>query len=114
MSTATATYGVYALANPRHLGTAVDAKHAEDYDLLAQIFGVRDLAISSFGVTGRSEHTVATAMRIRIICDVGDAVLLSARARDDEARAMVLGVTLGWAALNFLALRLDRRRAKRG
>jgi hypothetical protein len=113
MSTATATYGVYALAQPRHLGDAVDPKNAEDYDLLAEMYGVRDLAISAFGTLGRSEKTVSTAMRIRILCDIGDGVLLSMRAKDDETRAKVLGVTLGWAALNVLALRLDRRRAKR-
>ena len=53
MSTATATYGVYALANPRHLGDAVDPKHADDYDLLATTYGARDLAISSVGLLGR-------------------------------------------------------------
>jgi hypothetical protein len=72
---------------------------------------VRDLAISAFGVLGRSDKTVSTAMRIRILCDIGDGVLLATKAKDDETRAKVLGVTLGWAALNYLALRVDRRRA---
>jgi hypothetical protein len=110
MSTATASYGVYALAEPRHLGNAVDPKNASSYDLLAQTYGARDLAISAFGVLGRSEKTVGTAMRIRILCDLSDGVLLSMRAKDDQTRAKVLGVTLGWAALNVLALRVDRRR----
>ena len=110
MSTATASYGVYALAEPRHLGNALDPKNAAEYDLLAEMYGVRDLAISTFGILGRSEKTVTTAMRIRILCDIGDGVLLSMRAKDDETRAKVLGVTLGWAALNYLALRADRRR----
>src|SRR3954454_16376455 len=110
MSTASASYGAYALAEPRHLGNALDPKHAADYDLLAEMYGVRDLAISPFGMLGRSEKTVTTAMRIRILCDIGDGVLLSMKAKDDETRAKVLGVTLGWAALNYLALRADRRR----
>jgi hypothetical protein len=110
MSTATASYGVYALVDPRHLGNAVDPKNAADYDLLAETYGVRDLAISAFGVLGRSEKTVTTAMRIRILCDISDGVLLSMKAKDDQTRAKVLGVTLGWAALNYLALRADRRR----
>ena len=80
MSTATASYGVYALVDPRHLGNAVDPKNAADYDLLAEAYGVRD------------------------------GVLLSMKAKDDQTRAKVLGVTLGWAALNYLALRADRRR----
>ena len=62
MSAATATYGVYALAQPRHLGDAVDPKHAADYDLLAQTYGARDLAISSVGVLAKSERAVGAAM----------------------------------------------------
>ncbi len=110
MSTATASYGVYALADPRHLGKAVDPKNAADYDLLAQTYGVRDLAVSAFGVFGRSDKTVATAMRIRILLDIADGVLLSVKAPDEQTRTKVLGVTLGWATLNVLALRTDQRR----
>jgi len=113
MSTGTATYGVYALAQPRHLGTALDPRHAEDYDLLAEMFGVRDLVIGSVGMLGRSERTVTTAMRIRILCDIGDGIVLARRAKDDQTRATILAITLGWAALNFVALRVDRRRAKK-
>ena len=114
MSAATATYGGYALAAPRHLGNAVDPTSASDYDLLAQTYGVRDLVISGFGLLGRSERTVSTAMRIRVLCDIGDGVLLAMKAKDDQTRAKVLGVTLGWAALNTLALRTDRRRSGPG
>jgi len=113
MSTATATYGVYALANPRHLGDVVDPKHAADYDVLAATYGARDLAISSVGLLGRSEKTVSAAMLIRIACDVSDGLILAARTKDDATRQKVLGVTFGWAALNALALAADRRRARR-
>jgi hypothetical protein len=113
MSTATASYGVYALADPRHLGRAVDPKHAADYDLLAQTYGARDLVISSVGIFGRGRKTVTTAMVIRIACDVSDGLILANRTNDQETRQKVLGVTLGWAALNTLALLSDRRRAKR-
>ena len=56
MSTATASYGVYALAGPRHLGDAVDPKHAADYDLLATTYGARDLAISSVGAARQARR----------------------------------------------------------
>lgn len=112
MSAATATYSVYALADPGHLGRAIDGDEA-GFELLAQTFGVRDFAISTFGLLGRSDRTVRTAMWIRIACDIGDGVLLSARADDDETRAKILGVTLTWATLNYLALRSDKRRARR-
>jgi len=113
MSTATATYGVYALANPRHLGDAVDPRHADDYDLLATTYGARDLTISTVGLLGRSEKTISAAMAIRIACDISDGLILATRAKDDATRQKVLGVTFGWAALNTLALVSDRRRARK-
>jgi hypothetical protein len=113
MSTATATYGVYALANPRHLGEVVDPRHADDYDLLATTYGARDLTISTVGLLGRSEKTISAAMAIRIACDISDGLILATRARDDATRQKLLGVTFGWAALNTLALVSDRRRARK-
>ena len=113
MSTATATYGVYALANPRHLGDAVDPKHADDYDLLATTYGARDLTISTVGLLGRSDKTISAAMAIRIACDISDGLILATRAKDDATRQKVLGVTFGWAALNTIALVSDRRRARK-
>lgn len=113
MSAGTAAYAGYCFARPEHLGQALGAdKHQRPgYERLALVFGVRDAAISTFGVLGRSGKTVSTAMWIRIACDVGDAVVLAARAEDDQARAKVLGVALGWGTLNLLALTADKRRA---
>jgi hypothetical protein len=113
MSTATASYAGFCLVRPDHLGEALGAdKHEQaGYDLLAEVFGVRDLAISAFGILGRSDRTVTTAMWIRIMCDVGDGIVLAARADDDQTRAKALGATLTWGALNLLALRADKRRA---
>ena len=113
MSTATASYGVYALAQPRHLGQAVDSANAADYDVLAQTYGARDLAVSTLGILGRSEQTVTAAMLMRISMDLADGAILSVKAQDDETRNKVLGITVGWAALNTLALLVDRRRARR-
>jgi hypothetical protein len=108
MSTATASYGVYALANPRHLGDFVDPAHARSYDTLAQTYGARDLITSTVALKGRT-----VAMVMRILSDLSDAAILSRRAADDETRQKLLGVTLGWASLNAVALLIDRRRAKK-
>ncbi|WP_323791144.1 hypothetical protein [Nocardioides sp.] len=115
MSTATASYAGYCFARPEHLGQAMGASSGEQagFDRLALVFGVRDAAISTFGILGRSEHTVKTAMWIRIGCDVGDGIVLAAKADDDATRTKILATTLGWGALNFLALAADRRRARR-
>jgi hypothetical protein len=109
MSTATAGYGAFALAKPEHLGNVLQADKEDrpGYDLLAQAYGVRDLAIGAFGLFGRSGKTVRTAMLIRILMDLGDAALLAPRMRDDAIRQKVLAVTLGWAGLNAVALAID-------
>lgn len=115
MSAATASYAGYCFYDPGHLGRAMGADGDEQagYDLLAEVFGVRDLAISTFGVLGRSDRTVRTAMWIRIACDVGDGLVLAARADDDAVRGKVLATTMTWGALNYLALRADKRRARK-
>ncbi len=111
MSTATASYGVYALVEPRHLGRALtdNEPRQADFDVLAQSYGARDLAISALGALGRSPRTVTAAMLLRMACDVSDGLILSARAEDEQTRQKVLGVTFGWAGLNALALLRDRR-----
>ncbi|GAW49902.1 MULTISPECIES: hypothetical protein [unclassified Nocardioides] len=113
LSTATAAYGGYALARPAHLWQALgaDRRNREGLELLARTYGVRDLAISSLGVFGRSERTVRAAMLLRIAMDLGDAVLLSTQTDDEDVRRKVLAVTLGWAGLNALALAVDSKRA---
>jgi hypothetical protein len=113
MSTATASYGVYALIDPRHLGRVVDPTNASDYDVLGTTYGARDLVVGVVGMLGRSDRTVSAAMTIRIACDVADGLILSAKAHDEEARTTLLAVTFGWAALNTVALLADRRRARR-
>ena len=114
MSAATATYGGYALYQPRHLGRALTSNPVEQpgFDTLALTYGVRDLTVSSLGMFG-SESTVRAAMTIRIVLDLADGLVLSAKSGDDDTRAKVLGITFGWAALNALALAVDKRRAKK-
>jgi hypothetical protein len=115
MSAASASYGVFALVRPRHLGNALtkDPVQQADYDRLALAYGVRDTTISAVGLLGRSDQAVTAAMALRILSDITDAVVLSLRTDDPAIRRKVLGVTLGWGALNAGALILDRRRAGR-
>lgn len=112
MSLGTLSYAVFAFAKPRHLGDAVEPKHAERYDVLATTYGARDLVISSVALVG-SETVVRTAMTMRIALDVSDGLILARQAADEEARNKLLAVTFGWATLNLVALTVDRRRAKK-
>ena len=109
MSAATAGYAGFALAKPSHLGEAMQASSSDrsGYDLLAQTYGVRDVAVSALGIFGKSPKTVKAAMLVRIAFDLGDGAVLSARAENDDVRKKVLAVTMGWAALNTLALAID-------
>ncbi|GAA1997187.1 hypothetical protein [Nocardioides kribbensis] len=113
MSTATAGYGAFALLKPDHLGSAMQAGRSErgGYDVLARTYGVRDLGISAAGALGRSDKVVRTAMLLRIVGDLGDCAILAAKAPDSQVRSKVMAVTLGWAALNTVALVVDGRRA---
>ncbi|MBJ7530422.1 MAG: hypothetical protein JHD04_12990, partial [Nocardioides sp.] len=43
--------------------------------------------------------------------DLGDCAILAAKAPDSQVRSKVMAVTLGWAALNTVALVVDGRRA---
>jgi hypothetical protein len=112
MSTATAGYGAFALARPGHLPDALQADKEDrpGLELLAETYGVRDLAISALGIFG-GPRTVRAAMLMRIAMDLGDAALLGTKT-DDEVRQKVLAVTLGWAGLNTLALLIDSVRAE--
>jgi hypothetical protein len=114
LSVATAVYGGYALAQPAHLwkGLKAGREERDGLELLARTYGVRDLAISSLGILGRSDRTVRAAMTLRIAMDLGDAALLSTRTADPAVRRKVLGVTVGWAGLNAAALAIDARRSR--
>ena len=113
MSAATAAYGVYALARPGHLASAMesDAHERPSYDRLARAYGVRDVVVSALGVAGTSSRLVRTSMALRVAGDLTDAVVLSMRAPNAKVRSKVLAVTIGWAALETAALLRDRRTA---
>ncbi len=111
ISAATAAYGVFALARPRHLANGVQAPAAQApaFDQMAYTYGARDLGISALAVGSRSSAVVTAAMALRIAGDLSDATILATNTRDPQVRRKVLAVTLGWAALNTAALVADRR-----
>lgn len=114
MSVASAAYGGYALAQPGHLWQALqaDREHQEGLELLARTYGARDSAISALGILGRSDRTVRAAMLLRITSDLADAAILSRSTDDPAIRRKILGVTLGWAGLNAVALAIDTWRTR--
>lgn len=111
LSTASLAYGVYAAARPRHLGRAMHATPGseETWDKVAYGYALRDVPISLAGILGPAS-AVETAMKARIASDLLDALSLGVVANDGRTRGKILGITLGWAALNAAALTWDRRR----
>ena len=113
ISGATAAYGLYALAKPRHLGDALEAPHVQRpaLDQVAYTYGARDLSISALGVLG-TPALVRAAMGLRIAGDLSDATIMSRYAPNQKVRTKVLAVTIGWGVLNALALLADEKAAR--
>ncbi len=106
---ATAVYGAYALAQPEHLHSALPA----DVDRLTSrrlstTYAGRDLPISLLGAFG-PPRLVPVALALRLAGDLTDAATLGSTTTG-SSRTKVLGVTLGWGAVNLAAFAADRRR----
>lgn len=112
MSAATAGYAVFALAKPRHLGAALTKSPLKqpEYDVVARLFGPRDLAVSALAILAPSAAVREQAMVARVVLDLSDAALLTSEATTVGAKAKVLGATLTWAGLNVAAILADRKR----
>ena len=111
ISLATASYGAFALVNPRHLANGIEAPalQAPAFDRMAYTYAGRDLTISGLALASKNPSVVTAAMVLRILGDVADAVVLSTGTSKPSVQKKVLAVTLGWAALNTAALVADRR-----
>ena len=115
LSLATAAYGAYAIAKPRHLADVIEAPtdQAPAFDRMAYTYAGRDLAISGLAIASGNPSVVTAAMALRILGDLSDAAILGAGTTDrPDVQKKVLAVTLGWAALNTIALVADRRALK--
>lgn len=111
ISAATAGYAVFALAKPRHLGNALTKNPIEQprYDVVARLFGPRDLVVSALAILAPSRAATERAMIGRVLLDLSDAALLTPEATNKAGKAKVLGATVTWAALNVAAIVADRK-----
>ena len=115
ISVLTAGYGAFALAKPRHLADNLEAPagQAPAYDRMAYTYAGRDLAISGLALASRNPSVISAAMALRIASDLADAGILGSESSSrPNVQRKVLGVTLGWAALNAAALLADRRQLR--
>ncbi len=111
LSTATGAYAVFALIKPEHLGSALEvpAEQMSAFDLVAYTYAGRDLPLSLVGMFATSPTLVSASMAMRIASDCGDAAILGLTMKDPAIRKKALSVTIGWGALNTVALLIDRR-----
>ena len=115
LSLFTAGYGAFALAKPRHLADNLEAPagQAPAYDRMAYTYAGRDLPLSGLALLSRNPSVISSAMVLRIASDLADATILgTGTASRPTVQKKVLGVTLGWAALNAAALLADRRQLR--
>jgi len=80
---------------------------------MAYTYALRDIPVSAVGIFASNPALVTASMLMRIASDLGDGTILGSMSQDEQVRAKVLKVTLGWAALNAAALVVDRRRERR-
>lgn len=106
---ATLAYNIAAIARPHALVTGLNGQVTDEQArLLTRTWFGRDVPISGLALLGRPD-AVPVAAGLRIAADLTDAAVLGI-ACTGSARTKALGVTLGWAAVNAVAVTIDRRR----
>lgn len=106
VAAASAGYGVFALVKPDHLATGLEAEDSTAWRTLAMVFGGREIAVGALALFGDS-RVVSACMTARLSFDLSDCAILLAQLEDEGVRRKVAGVTLGWAAVNALAIAAD-------
>ncbi len=111
LSASTGAYAVFCLVKPEHFGSALDASKEQmpAYDLVAYTYAARDIPVSLVGMFATSPTLINASMLMRIASDFGDAAILGVNVKDPAIRKKVLSATIGWGALNTVALLIDRR-----
>jgi hypothetical protein len=108
LGVATAVYSAAVIAKPKVLTKPSGLAETPATRTLATAVGARDL-VSGLAVTfAPSGLPLRLALLVRVAMDLGDTVVLGLAAPDKSTRAKVIGVTLGWAAINALALLATR------
>ena len=106
----TAGYGLFALVKPGHLQNGLEDQAGDKLgtDRLARTYTGRELPVTLLGILGPAS-LVPTTVALRVANDLTDAAVLGSTTTG-KVRTRILGITLGWAALNAAAFALDTRR----
>ena len=110
LGAATAAYSAVVIAKPEVLTTPTGLGDSPASRTLGTAVGVRDLASGLAVAFAPSGLPLRLALLVRVAMDIGDSIVLGAAAPDKATRTKVVGVALGWAALNALALLATREK----
>jgi hypothetical protein len=105
----TVLYSVVAMIRPRILVTPAGLVARPDpvpgpLRVLTRAVGARDTAIGLAVMLAPMTAPLAVALLLRIAADLSDAAVFGLSVPEPAARRRTLAVTLGWAALNLVAL----------
>jgi hypothetical protein len=105
---ATAIYGGAVVLRPTLLTepcklTDAVGRTPKSAKALAQSVGARDFASGLALAVAPTNRSLQVALAVRVLSDVGDAVLLGKHAPDADTRKKVVGVAAGWAVLTALS-----------
>lgn len=111
LGAATAVYSAAVIAKPEVLTTPTGLGDSPASRTLGTAVGVRDLVSGLAVALAPSGIPLRLALLVRVAMDIGDTVVLGAAAPDKATRNKIIGITLGWAALNAVALLATREKA---
>ncbi|PRY40740.1 hypothetical protein [Umezawaea tangerina] len=108
LGAATAVYSAAVIAKPEVLTGPTGLGDSPSSRTLGTAVGVRDLVSGLAVALAPSSVPLRLALLARVAMDIGDSVVLGLAAPDKATRTKVVGVALGWAAVNALALLATR------
>lgn len=105
---ATAIYGGAVVLRPTLLTepcklTDAVGRTSKSAKVLAQSIGARDFASGLALAVAPTSRATQVALGMRVLSDIGDAVVLGRHAPDADTRKKVVGVAAGWAVLTALS-----------
>ncbi len=103
LGAATAAYSAAVIVKPEVLTRPTGLGDSAATRILSTAVGARDLVSGLAVALAPAGAPMRLALMVRVAMDVGDAVL-GAASPDKATRNKVIGIALGWAALNALAL----------
>jgi hypothetical protein len=105
LGVATAAYGAAVIVKPDLMlrPAGLSTTHSTAADTLTRSVGARDIASGLAMAAAPSGHALRTALAVRVLSDLGDAVFFGLALRGKPQRTKAVGIAAGWGALCALS-----------